>query len=55
MKYCCDDFKEAIDESYIWWDDSYEVYEFGKEGRQSVYQMDGWEISYCPFCGAKLK
>jgi len=52
-KYCCDDFREATEDDYIWWEGG--RYEFGKEGRQSAYHMDGWGIDYCPFCGKKLK
>lgn len=63
MEYCCRDFKDAWEDGYIWFEEQYSpekekmenVYCFGKEGVESVYQQGGLTISFCPFCGQQLK
>ncbi len=55
MKHCCDEFKDAIKDDYIWEDERWGGYEFGNQGYQSAYHTEGREIHYCPFCGKKLE
>ena len=50
IKYCCEEFKERVDEYIIEIEDDSIMMQINVCGGD----MYGIEIYYCPFCGSKL-
>lgn len=52
MKYCCKKLEETIKNNYLCW--GFHTLHFQQYNqKQDIWELE--KITYCPFCGEKLK